>query len=607
MDVRIQIILPPDRRRRVGAPVQTYSWASSRWFHLAIGVAAVVAGGALALKPFSSLDALTLFVGASLVLAGSGEFLADRNGQIPWLPRVAGAALIVAGLIALVLREQTIRTVAVVVGIGLLIGGLARVWSAARGRTDERFANLVGGTAGVIFGILALAWRDVTILVVALLVGPLAVIFGVGQILRALGLHRLTPDADAAPPPGRPTWLSRGFHAVRATVALLVALALIGVSNLLHDGSPDVSAFYDAPDDLPGTPGQLLRNDEFDRALPANAQAERILFTTTGIDGSIGVASALVIVPTAEPTGAWPVLLWEHGTTGVAEPCAPSLLEDPLGAGAMPARQQVIDNGWVLIVPDYIGLGTAGPHPYLIGRPTAHSSLDAVRAARQLDGLELSDQTVVWGHSQGGGAALWVGIEAATYAPDVPLLGVAAMAPASDLPDFGATMQGSQIGMLFAAFIVDAYSKVYPDVRFDDYVRDSARDVVRSVAGRCLAEPATILSVGAILSGETLYSRDLTTGPLGDRLVENVPLAPSGVSTFLGQGASDDIINPQAQDRFVHGLCAAGQVVEYHTYAGRDHLGVVADDSPMIPDLLAWTQARFAGEPAATACTTTDR
>jgi hypothetical protein len=32
----------------------------------------------------------------------------------------------------------------------------------------------------------------------------------------------------------------------------------------------------------------------------------------------------------------------------------------------------------------------------------------------------------------------------------------------------------------------------------------------------------------------------------------------------------------------------------------------VTADSPLIPEVLAWTEARFAGAPAPTACTTTE-
>jgi alpha-beta hydrolase superfamily lysophospholipase len=282
------------------------------------------------------------------------------------------------------------------------------------------------------------------------------------------------------------------------------------------------------------------------------------------------------------------------------------LLPDPLGAGAMPAPQQVFDHGWALVAPDYTGLGTAGPHPYLIGVPTARSALDAVRAARQLAEVRLAAPTVVWGHSQGGAVALWVGIEARAYAPDVPLAGVAALAPASDLPALAAAMAQNPIGMLFGAFVVEAYSRVYPDVAFDDYVRASARAVVRRVVARCLDEPATLVSLGAVLPGESIFGRDPASGALGTRLAENVPNSPSGVPTFLGQGADDSIIHADVQARFVEGLCAAGQSIDYRTYAGRDHLSVVAADTSLIPDLLAWTQARFAGQPPP-GCTTTAR
>jgi len=50
-----------------------------------------------------------------------------------------------------------------------------------------------------------------------------------------------------------------------------------------------------------------------------------------------------------------------------------------------------------------------------------------------MEGIRASDDTVVWGHSQGGHAALWTGILAPTYAPEIAILGVAAVAPASDL------------------------------------------------------------------------------------------------------------------------------------------------------------------------------
>jgi acetyl esterase/lipase len=218
----------------------------------------------------------------------------------------------------------------------------------------------------------------------------------------------------------------------------------------------------------------------------------------------------------------------------------------------------------------------------------------------------MSDRTVVWGHSQGGGAALWVGVEQATYAPDVPLAGVAALAPASDMISLSATFTSGGIGAVFGAYALKGYSEVYPDVKFDDYVNAEARAVLEEAVERCLSERTTLVSVVAAMTGEPLFSTSPQEGPLAQRLAENIPSMVTGISTFIGQGATDDTVLPDVQAAFVQTLCDAGQDVSFYLVAGRDHMGVVAEDSPLIPELLTWTDARFAGEPVTTGCTTTD-
>ena len=153
-------------------------------------------------------------------------------------------------------------------------------------------------------------------------------------------------------------------------------------------------------------PGALLRTADFDRAIPEGATARRILYTTTALGDEPAVASAILVVPEDAGDDPLPVVAWAHGTTGVAEGCAPSLLEDPFEAGAMFTLDEAIDNGWAVVATDYIGLGTEGPHAYLVGEPAGHAVLDGIRAARAVEGLSLSEQAVVWGHSQGGNAGV---------------------------------------------------------------------------------------------------------------------------------------------------------------------------------------------------------
>ena len=114
--------------------------------------------------------------------------------------------------------------------------------------------------------------------------------------------------------------------------------------------------------------------------------------------------------------------------------CIP--LRSVAGAVRLPAngrKPALLENGYAIAATDYPGLGTPGPHPYLVGDSEARAVIDSVRAARSFPGLENSTRYAVWGHSQGGQAALFTGMIAKSYAPELQLVGVAAAAPATDL------------------------------------------------------------------------------------------------------------------------------------------------------------------------------
>jgi pimeloyl-ACP methyl ester carboxylesterase len=384
------------------------------------------------------------------------------------------------------------------------------------------------------------------------------------------------------------TWLFAGM------------LALVAVAWwLARPSAPD--AFYVPPADRPAGPGALLRQEAFVRGVPDGAQAWRILYTTTRSDGTAAVASAIVMASREAHSERRPVIAWTHGTTGVVPGCAPSLLEDPFAN--VPALQQLIDNGWIYVATDYVGLGTVSPHPYLIGEGEARSALDSIRALRQMEGVRAGDDTVVWGHSQGGHAALWTGIAAPNYAPDVNILGVAAIAPASDLPSLINAIQATLVGRIMSAFVLRSYAAAYPDVEFDEYVPGWKRWLANDISGRCLAGREALFSVGeALLAGGSIFDRAPTSGPFGERLAENTPNGPLRQPLLIAQGLADDLVRPDVQARFVRGRCDAGEVLEYRTYAGRDHLSVVAPDSPLTRHLVQWTRDRLDKIPMSANC-----
>jgi pimeloyl-ACP methyl ester carboxylesterase len=384
--------------------------------------------------------------------------------------------------------------------------------------------------------------------------------------------------------------------------AILLAAAAVTIAVawwVARPATPD--AFFVSPTDRPVSPGELLRQEAFDRGVPPGAQGWRILYGTTRHDGSPAVASAIVVVSRRAHDGPRQLIAWTHGTTGFSPGCAPSLLDEPFAN--VPALQEVIDRGWVFVGTDYVGLGTSGPHPYLIGEGEARSALDSIRAVRQMQELRLGEGVVLWGHSQGGHAALWTGILAPGYAPELSILGVAAMAPASDLRPLLEAVQGTTVGRIMSSFVLRSYGEAYPDVTFDDYVSTPAKWLAQDMSGRCLAGRAAIFSViEALATGGSIFRVPPTAGPLGERLAQNTPAGLLGQPLLIAQGTADDLVLPEVQAGFVQRLCDGGQVLEYRTYAGRDHLSVLAPDAPLVAELVRWTEDRFTGRPVSAGC-----
>ncbi|MFN8632873.1 MAG: alpha/beta fold hydrolase [Chloroflexota bacterium] len=401
--------------------------------------------------------------------------------------------------------------------------------------------------------------------------------------------------------------MPRPRQVIRATIGIVTGLMLLIASMAAvawwwaRPARPD--GFYNPPAAVPVTPGALLRSEPFTRGVPASAEAWRILYTTTRDARTPALASAVVLASAHRPDGPRPVIAWAHGTTGVVQGCGPSLLDEYLVSGGLPALDQIVAQGWVLVATDYAGLGTAEPAPFLIGEGEARSVLDAVRAARQLDGVSLENRVIVWGHSQGGHAALWTGAVATSYAPDVDIVGVAALAPASDLVALVEAAQDTPIGEILSAYIVSAYSQVYGDVRFEEMVRPGARLLARDIAGRCLAGREALLSVvEAMLLGGPIFSADPTTGALAERLAENTPRKRVNSPLLIAQGEADQLVLPSVQQRFVTERCVDGQSLEYRTYGGQDHMGLVSQGSALTGELVAWTHARLAGMPPPSGC-----
>ena len=106
-----------------------------------------------------------------------------------------------------------------------------------------------------------------------------------------------------------------------------------------------------------------------------------------------------------------------------------------------------------------------------------------------------------------------------------------------------------------------------------------------------------------MLFDKSIWVTDPTTAAAGRSLRENIPTGPISAPLLIAQDQSDGLNTPAVQADYVRQHCAAGGRVDYCTYPGRDHVGIVDADSALIPDLLQWIQDRLDGEPVISTCT----
>ena len=392
--------------------------------------------------------------------------------------------------------------------------------------------------------------------------------------------------------------IAAGTRFTRCLGALLCATALAFSAAKADAQTP----FYHASaQEIAGQPGTLIRSEPMTFA-PAGAQAYRVLYRSTGMDGEpIAVSGVIVVPPGPVPAGGRPIVAWAHPTTGVVPHCAPSLAIFVFQQ--MAGLRQLIEQGAVVAATDYPGLGTPGPHPYLVGDSEARAVIDSVRAARNLPGVGGGNNFAVWGHSQGGQASLYTGLIAKTYAPELNLVGVAAAAPATSL----VTLMGDDFktsgGKNLTAMTLWSWSRVYR-APVQKVVEPEAMPTVDRLANECIESIFDIMArrrTEKPLEENFLSVPNIATvEPWHSLAAHNTPgVLPASIPLFLAQGTTDDIVRPDVTRAYMQRQCKAGGKVTMMWVQGVGH-GLVARDSA--DTAVAWMMDRFAGRPAPSDC-----
>ncbi len=370
--------------------------------------------------------------------------------------------------------------------------------------------------------------------------------------------------------------------------------------------------FYETPAQLPATDGDVVRSEASTfyldpvKLIKPNASSTRIMYRTTSSKGQAVPATGTVL----ESKAAWkkstprPLVVLSPGTQGMGDSCAPSRqLAMGLNYEGI-SLSGLVDAGYNVVVPDYIGLGTQGAHTYMNRVDQGHAVLDAVRAAQRLGVKGVGPKTAVAaaGYSQGGGATASAVEMAPRYAPELQIKSAWVGAPPADLVATGKKIDSS----------------LFTGLSF--YVMGAAQDSGVDVRGKLNADgqkrydkAQVSCVVGTVLGEALVSSKKLTAdGRSFSQLLENPELKAHlraqdngaagrhpAVPVRVAHGLADDVVPYQAGRNLAKSWCTSGTNVSLQTLVTPTHLGGYVEG---IPSMLAYLDARFNGIPQTSSC-----
>lgn len=328
------------------------------------------------------------------------------------------------------------------------------------------------------------------------------------------------------------------------------------------------------------TPGTILSIQEENTDLFTNA-SQRFLITyrSRGILSEPIVTSGYLLLPKGKaPPSGWPILAWAHGTTGVADTCAPS---GDYAGGPVHVYQQIaakalnawLARGYAVIAPDYQGLGIPGGHPYMNAESQLHTVVDAVRATHHIKPYKFSKNWYVMGHSQGGAASLKVAADGQKDAPEFNLRGAISLAPGGyqyeGIAEYVAS--NSQITTEVAAFfpiVLLGAEAADPSLAPANLVSPEMGQILNHARSRCLSELQTDLKIAP----KTVFKPNVNLEPLTNYLkkqaIEN--MTPT-VPILVIQGEKDQLVDYRGTYAYYQQVCAKQKPIAFHPIKNGDH------------------------------------
>jgi len=389
-----------------------------------------------------------------------------------------------------------------------------------------------------------------------------------------------------------------------------------------------------------GKLGQVIKKEQIQTSLKG-AQAWKIAYISSDVAGRQTIATGLIIAPMGPaPKEGRPILAWAHGTTGSAQNCGPSQITDPTRAlnqyflmtgnswtdFGIPNGQEFINEGYVVVATDYQGLGGGGKHQYAVAGTNGRDVINSARAASSMPEVGAGKKTVLYGWSQGGGAAIAAAsipdyqAQQGTAADNLQYLGFVALAPedvAAMLPkvptdeaDATKLMKGFTEAnvpnvFLFTHFMMGLWGAqaANPDLKLTDVLTEEGAKVANQLSSnKCVHVMADAFNYAYGDNYKSLIKPQASNSlawlkTFIDGSVKPVkPVAP----VVIYWGSKDTTVPPVMHELYQKQMCAMGANIGRIQLPGEQtHFTTPGVSAPMY---LEWVKDRIAGKPLANGC-----
>jgi pimeloyl-ACP methyl ester carboxylesterase len=389
-----------------------------------------------------------------------------------------------------------------------------------------------------------------------------------------------------------------------------------------------------------GKLGEVIKREKIQTSI-ANAQAWRIAYISSDVGGRKTISTALVVAPVGQaPAEGRPIVAWSHGTTGTAQSCGPSQVQNPavslnqyflVGGNSwtdygLPNLESLIKEGYVVVGTDYQGLGGGGKHQYVVSATQGRDVINSVRAVGSLKEVSPGKKAVVYGWSQGGGATIAAAsmpeylTEKGTASDGIEFVGFVAMAP----PDISILLGNQTLDQASADKLLSELVKnfsdnifnfthfamtiwgtqaAFPQLKLTDIFTDTGAKTLDDVLfNKCIHVASDTLSYGyaadfkALLNKQPRNTLAWANAFIQGSIAPVKPVAP----VVIYWGTKDTVVPPVMGQLYQKKMCAlGGNVARVQLPGEQTHFTTPGAASPFY---MPWIKDRLAGKSLNNAC-----